>query len=63
MDKPTVSRYRLLTPSGKPIRWATAVRFKDGQEIRFIEKLPTTQAVQQARTMRAKGERTHHDSF
>ena len=49
---PTVGTYQLVAGNGRPIRKATVVTFADGQEIRFIERLPKGEAIKQAEARR-----------
>lgn len=49
---PVVETYQLVAGNGRPIRKATVVTFDDGEEVRFIEKLPKGQAIEQAEARR-----------
>jgi hypothetical protein len=49
---PVVGTYQLVAGNGRPIRKATVVTFPDGEEIRFIEKLPKRKAIEQAEARR-----------
>jgi hypothetical protein len=42
-----VFTYQLVAQNGKPIRKATGVRFPDGREIRFTERLTKRDALAQ----------------
>ncbi len=50
---PVVGTYKLVAGNGRPIRQATVVTFADGEEVRFIEKLPKGKAIEQAEDRRA----------
>jgi len=48
----TAMLYQLVTPDGRPVRKATKVRFPDGYVIKFIDKLPSKEAIKQAKRHR-----------
>lgn len=50
---PTVGTYQLVAGNGRPVRKATVVTFADGEEVRFIERLPKGKAIEQAEDRRA----------
>jgi hypothetical protein len=41
--------------TGRPIRKATQVTLEDGRVIKFMERLPKGQAIEQAKAIAAKG--------
>lgn len=51
---PVVETYQLVAGNGRPIRKATVVTFADGEQVRFIEKLPKGEAIKQAQTRRTE---------
>lgn len=53
--KPVVETYRMVTPSGRPIRQATRVRFPDGRVVAFMDKMPKGEAIKQAEEYLRRG--------
>lgn len=47
-----VSDYPLYAGNGKKIRQATKVQFPDGETVKFLDKLPKSQAIEQAEKLR-----------
>lgn len=47
-----VSDYQLTASNGRPIRKATKVTFENGEAVKFLEKLPKGQAIDQAEKLR-----------
>jgi len=47
-DIKSVEEYQLLTASGKRVRKATKVIFKNGKEIKFVEKVTKKDAIKNA---------------
>lgn len=52
---PVVETYRMVTPSGRPIRQATRVRFPDGRVVSFMDKVPKGEAIKQAEELLRRG--------
>lgn len=50
---PVVGTYQLVAGNGRKIRKATVVTFADGEEVRFIDRLPKGRAIEQAEARRA----------